>query len=191
MKNKIKKEFNYFSYLGKYKFQTFFAPFCKCVETLTELFVPYIMAKIIDVGISHNDIDYIITNGILILALNIIGIIFAVIGQKCAAIASRGAGKDIRNDIFEHINDLSHSELDKFSTTTLLNRSVNDVRNIQAGIGSILRTIMRTPVLMIGSLIMSIFINLKLSLIFIIIIPILILTVWFIMKKLKPLKLPY
>ena len=147
------------------------------------------MAKIIDVGIAHNDVGYIVRNGILILALNIIGIIFAIIGQKCAAIASRGAGKDIRNDIFEHINDLSHSELDKFSTTTLLNRSVNDVRNIQVGLGSILRVIMRAPVLIIGSLIMSLFINIKLSLVFVVIIPLLVLIVWKVMSKLKPLLL--
>ena len=189
MKNKVKKEFNYFSYLKKYKFQSFFAPFCKGIETLSELFVPYIMAKIIDVGIKHNDINYIITNGILILALNIIGIIFAIIGQKCAAIASRGVGKDIRNDIFSHINSLSHSELDKFTTTTLLNRSINDARNIQIGVGSVLRVVMRAPVLIIGSLIMALFINIKLSLIFIVIIPILIFIVWKIMAKLKPLLL--
>ena len=189
MKNKVKKEFNYFGYLRKYKTQSFFAPFCKGIETLSELFVPYIMAKIIDVGIAHNDVGYIVRNGILILALNIVGIIFAIIGQKCAAIASRGAGKDIRNDIFEHINDLSHSELDKFSTTTLLNRSVNDVRNIQVGLGSILRVIMRAPVLIIGSLIMSLFINIKLSLVFVVIIPLLVLIVWKVMSKLKPLLL--
>lgn len=187
MKNKTKKEFRYFSYLKNYKFQSFFSPFCKCVETLTELFIPYIMAQIIDVGIAHNDKNYIIKYGIIILVLNIVGFAFAIVGQKCAAIASRGAGKDIRNDVFEHINSLSHSELDKFSTTTLLNRTVNDVRNIQVGIGSFLRTIMRTPVLIIGSLIMSLFINVKLSLIFIVIIPILIFIVWQIMKKLKPL----
>lgn len=187
MKNKTKKEFRYFSYLKNYKFQAFFAPFCKCIETLTELFVPFIMSQIIDVGIAHNDKNYIIKYGVLILILNIVGFFFAIIGQKCAAIASRGVGRDIRDDVFGHINSLSHSELDKFSTTTLLNRTVNDVRNIQVGIGSILRTIMRTPVLIIGSLIMSLFINVKLSLIFIVIIPILIFIVWKIMGKLKPL----
>lgn len=187
MKNKTKKEFRYLCYLKNYKFQTFFAPFCKCIETLTELFVPFIMSQIIDIGISHNDKNYIIKYGILILILNIVGFGFAIIGQKCAAIASRGVGKDVRNDVFEHINSLSHSELDKFSTTTLLNRTVNDVRNIQIGIGSILRTIMRTPVLIIGSLIMSLFINAKLSLIFLVIIPILTFIVWKIMGKLKPL----
>ncbi len=189
MKNKTKREFSYTKYLKNYKLQTFFGPFFKCMETLTELFVPYIMAKIIDYGIANNDKRYIVVNGILILALNILGIIFAIIGQKCASIASMGVGKDIRNDIFEHINDLSHAELDKFSTTTLLNRSVNDVRNIQNGVGAMLRVIMRAPCLIVGSLIMSLFINLKLSIVFIVIIPILILIVWWIMGKLKPLLL--
>ena len=182
MKNKKKKEFKYLGYLKNYKFQSFFAPFCKCIETVTELFIPFIMAQIIDIGIANNDKDYIIFYGIVMLLLNIVGFIFAVIGQKCAAIASRGVGKDIRNDIFTHINDLSHSELDKFTTTTLLNRSINDARNIQIGI-------MRAPVLIIGSLIMALFINIKLSLIFIVIIPILIFIVWKIMAKLKPLLL--
>lgn len=189
MKNKKKKEFSYFGYLKNYKLQAFFGPFFKCLETLTELFIPFIMANIIDVGIKNNDTKYIIVNGVVILVLNILGIIFAILGQKCAAIASMGVGKDIRNDIFEHINELSHAELDKFTTTTLLNRSVNDVRNIQNGIGATLRVVMRAPCLIIGSLILSLFINLKLSLIFVVIIPILILVVWWIMKKLKPLLL--
>ncbi len=189
MKNKKKKEFSYFGYLKNYKLQAFFGPFFKCLETLTELFIPFIMANIIDVGIKNNDTRYIIVNGVVILVLNILGIIFAILGQKCAAIASMGVGKDIRNDIFEHINELSHAELDKFTTTTLLNRSVNDVRNIQNGIGATLRVVMRAPCLIIGSLILSLFINLKLSLIFVVIIPILILVVWWIMKKLKPLLL--
>ena len=187
MRKKIKKEFSYFSYLKSYKFYTFMAPFCKGIETLTELFIPFLMAQIIDVGIKNNDQSFIIKFGIIILVLNIVGFGFAIIGQKCAAISSRSVGKDIRNDIFEHINTLSHSELDKFSTTTLLNRTVNDVRNIQVGIGTLLRNIMRAPVLIVGSLIMSLFINIKLSLIFVVIIPILIFIVWKIMGKLKPL----
>lgn len=189
MKNKKKKEFSYVRYLKNYKLTAFFAPFFKGLETLTELFVPLIMAKIIDIGISTGDEQYIIVNGVVILILNILGIIFAILGQKFAAIASMGVGKDIREDIFKHINNLSHAELDKFTTTTLLNRSVNDVRNIQNGLGATLRVIMRAPCLMIGSLILSLFINLKLSLIFIVMVPILVLVVWFIMRRLKPILL--
>ncbi len=189
MKNKKKKEFSYFQYLKNYKLASFLSPLFKGLEALTELFVPFIMAKIIDIGISTGDKNYIIVNGVFILVLNILGILFAVLGQKFAATASMGVGKDIRSDIFKHINELSHAELDKFTTTTLLNRSVNDVRNIQNGLGATLRVIMRAPSLMLGSLILSLFINLKLSLIFIVIVPILVLTVWFIMKKLKPILL--
>lgn len=189
MKNKVKREFSYFSYLKNYKLQAICAPLFKCIEAVCELLVPFIMANIIDFGISHHDSRYIIYNGALILILNVVGFIFAVLGQKCAATAAMGVGKDVRNTIFEHINNLSHAELDKFSTTTLLNRSVNDVRNIQAGIGSTLRVIMRAPCLLVGSLIMALFINIKLSLIFVIIIPILILIIIWIMKKLKPLLL--
>lgn len=175
--------------MKKYKVRAFLSPFFKCIETVTELFIPLIMARIIDYGIAANDTNFIIWNGVLILVLNIIGVIFAVISHKLAASVSMGIGKDIRDDIFTHINSLSHAELDKFSTTTLLNRSVNDVRNVQNGIGSILRIIMRAPCLLIGSLILSLFINMKLSLIFIVIIPILTFVIWKIMKILKPLLL--
>jgi ATP-binding cassette subfamily B protein len=187
MKSNAKKEFNCYRYLKKYKVQTFLAPFFKGIETVTELFIPFIMANIIDYGVSSNDTNYIIWNGVLILVLNIVGFIFAILSQKCAANVSMAVGKDVRNTIFEHINSLSHAELDKFSTTTLLNRTVNDVRNIQGGIGSMLRMIMRAPCLLLGSLVLSLFINVKLSLIFIVIIPILTLIIIWIMKKLKPL----
>ncbi len=189
MKNKVKskREFSCITYLKKYRAATIAAPLLKGVETVAELFVPYIMALIIDVGIANKDMNYIIWNGALMLVLNIVGVIFAVSSHKCSAFVQTGLGRDIRNSIFEHINELSHAELDKFSTTTLLNRSVNDVRNIQAGVGSVLRMITRGPILLVGSLIMSLFINLKLSIVFIIIIPIIILILILIMKKLKPL----
>lgn len=187
MKVKTKKEFKCFRYMKRYKVKAFLSPFFKGIETVTELFIPLIMANIIDYGIHNNDTNYIIMNGLFILILNILGVVFAVVSHKLAAEVSMGIGKDIRNDIFTHINNLSHAELDKFSTTTLLNRSVNDVRNIQNGIGSLLRMIMRAPCLLLGSLILSLFINLKLSLIFIVIIPVLIFVIWKIMKILKPL----
>lgn len=186
---KQKKQFKYFSYLKNYKGYSFCAPFFKALETITELFIPLIMANIIDIGVKNNDINYIIKFGIVILVLNILGIIFAIISQKCGTIAQVGAVRDIRNDIFTHINSLSHAELDKFSTTTLLNRTVNDVRNIQAGIGSTLRSVMRAPCLLLGSLILSFVLAPKLSLIFVIIIPVLVFIIVKIMKSLKPLLL--
>jgi len=188
-RNKQKKGFNYFGYLKNYKGYAFFSPFFKGLETVTELFVPLIMANIIDIGVKNNDIQYIIKYGIIILILNILGIIFALISQKLGALAQVRVGRDIRNDIFTHINSLSHAELDKFSTTTLLNRSVNDVRNIQGAVGSTLRGITRAPCLLIGSLILSFVMAPKLSIIFVVIIPLLVLIISKIMKKIKPLLL--
>lgn len=188
-KNKHKSELNYFGYLKKYKRYAFFAPFFKGLETVTELFIPLIMSNILDIGVKNNDIDYIVRYGIIILILNILGVGFAILSQNLAAKAQVRVGRDIRNDIFSHINSLSHAELDKFTTTTLLNRSVNDVRNIQAGVGATLRNIMRAPCLLIGSLILSFIIAPKLSIIFIVIIPILIFIIVKIMKKIKPLLL--
>ena len=89
--------------------------------------------------------------------------IFAIIGQKCASITSEGIGKDMRNDIFKHVNTYSYAELDKFSTTTILNRTINDVYHIQEGTSHILRSVMRIPFLLIGSLVMAMFVDLKLS----------------------------
>ncbi len=188
-RNKQKYKFSYFSYLKNYKIYAFFAPFLKGLETVSELFVPLIMANIIDIGVATKDVNYIIKYGIVILILNILGIIFAILSHKFAAKSQLSVGKDIRNDIFTHINSISHAELDKFSTTTLLNRSVNDVRNIQSGIGATLRNVMRAPCLLIGSLILSFIIAPKLSIIFIVIIPILIFIITKIMKKIKPLLL--
>ncbi len=188
-RNKQKKGLNYFGYLKNYKGYAFFSPFFKGLETITELFVPLIMANIIDIGVKNNDIQYIIRYGIIILVLNILGIIFALISQKLGALAQVRVGRDIRNDIFTHINSLSHAELDKFSTTTLLNRSVNDVRNIQSAVGSTLRGITRAPCLLIGSLILSFVIAPKLSIIFVVIIPLLVFIISKIMKKIKPLLL--
>ncbi|MBQ7579346.1 MAG: ABC transporter ATP-binding protein, partial [Clostridia bacterium] len=124
---------------------------------------------------------------VLILLLNVVGIVFAIFGQKMASIAGEGIGRDIRNDIFKHINTFSYTELDKFSTTELLNRNIFDVYHIQEGISMIMRNVMRAPFLLIGSLVMAISINAKLSLIFLIVIPVLMAVIFSIMKKLTPL----
>ena len=145
------------------------------------------MSYIIDIGIKNNDTPYIYKMALLILGVNILGLIFAILGQKCAAITSEGIGRDIRKDIFKHVNTFSHAELDKFNATTILNRTINDVYHIQEGISQILRNVMRIPFIFIGSLVMALFIDVKLSLIFLIVGPVLILTVLFFIKKLQPL----
>lgn len=188
MKKENKKStFKPTSYLKKYTLLVILGPMCKAIEALSEVFGPYFMALIVDVGIPNNDKDYIIKMAIIILLINIIGIIFAILGQKFASITSEGMGRDMRNDIFKHVNTFSHSELDKYNTTTILNRTINDVYHIQEGTSQILRNVMRIPFLLIGSLVMAIAIDLKLSLIFLVVSPILLTIVTVIMKKLQPL----
>jgi len=184
---KSKSTFQTSRYMKKYSWLIFFGPFCKALEALSEVFGPYFMALIIDVGIKNNDKPYIIKMAIIILAINILGMVFAILGQKCASVTSEGMGRDIRNDIFKHVNTLSHAELDKYNTTTILNRTVNDVYHIQEGTSQILRNVMRIPFLLIGSLVMAMFVDLKLSLIFLVVSPILLTIVIIIMKKLQPL----
>ena len=174
-------------YLKKYSLLVVLGPTCKALEALSEVFAPYIMALLIDVGIANNDKDYILKMAIVILAINVAGMIFAILGQKCASVTSEGMGRDIRNDVFKHVNTLSFSELDKYNTTTILNRTINDVYHIQEGTSQIIRNVMRIPFLLIGSLVMAISIDLKLSLIFLVVSPILLLIVCCVMKKLQPL----
>lgn len=174
-------------YLKKYSLLVVLGPTCKALEALSEVFAPYIMALLIDVGIANNDKDYILKMAIVILAINVVGMIFAILGQKCASVTSEGMGRDIRNDVFKHVNTFSFSELDKYNTTTILNRTINDVYHIQEGTSQIIRNVMRIPFLLIGSLVMAISINLKLSLIFLVVSPILLLIVYCVMKKLQPL----
>ena len=189
MKNKQKENrtFKATSYLKNYKWLVFLGPFFKALEALSEVFTPYFMALIIDVGIKTNDKAFIYKYALIILAINILGMVFAVLGQKCASITSEGMGRDMRNDIFKHVNTFSYSELDKFSTTTILNRSIHDVYHIQEGTSQILRNVMRIPFLVVGSLVMALFVDLKLSIIFLIVSPILLGLVFIIMKKLQPL----
>lgn len=186
---KKKQEFRYYRYIKNYKAHAIIGPICKAIEAITDVIVPFILAQIINVGIANNDLNYIIKFGLLIIALNLFGMIISIVGTKCSARVSQGMAKDIRNDIFTHINTFSHSELDKFSTTSILNRTVHDVSQIHVGMSLILRQVMRLPFLILGSIIMAMLIDIKLSAIYLIVTPLLFIAVIFIMKKMEPLLL--
>ncbi len=186
-KQKSPSSFNYFSYMWRYKLLAFLTPLCKGLEAIAEIFSPYYMAKLIDVGIANHDNKYIIKMGVIILAFTISSMVFAVLGQKFAAVISESMGRDMRDDVFKHINTYSYNELDKFSTTTILNRTINDVYRLQEGSSQILRNVIRIPFLIVGSLVMAMMVDLKLSLIFVVVSPILLMIVFLIMKKLQPL----
>lgn len=175
------------NYLKPYSVHIILGLFFKGLEVASEIVTPYLMTKIIKIGINNADKPYIIKMTILLIVINSVAVLFALIAQKLAAIASKGVGKTIRKNMFTHINTLSHSELDKFDTTTLINRSVHDVSQIETAIGMTIRLITRAPILLIGSIVMSLIIDPKLSIVFIIALPIIVLIIFLIMKKTSPL----
>lgn len=163
------------------------APLFKFFETVTEIIIPLLVANMIDIGVKNHDLNYIILWGSIVILLNFIGIISAVSCAKLSAKACSGVSYEIRKNLYVHINTFSHAELDKFGTATLNNRITHDVTRIDTALGMFLRTVMRTPFLIIGSTIMAMLIDLKLSLLFLIVAPLILLAVFIILKSTEPL----
>ena len=185
-KTKKIKVFKLGTYLKPFKWLLFFGPFTKALEAATEIVIPAMMAKIIDVGIANHDMKYIYTYAGIILGLNLLGIIFAVISQKCATLTGEGVAKRIRGDMYAHINTYSYSELDGFSAASLVNRTINDVNQIESSVTMTMRLVTRAPFLLIGSFVMALLIDLQLSLIFLAVIPIIVVVMLVITKRTFP-----
>ena len=153
-------------FLKDYKKECIIGPLCKLLEAILELFVPLVMANIIDVGISSRDAGYVWAMGGLLVLLAALGWSSAMFTQYFASRASQGAGTKIRRALFEHINTLSHAELDRLGTPSLITRITNDTNQVQQSIAMMIRLLTRAPFIIVGSLVMAMTINLKLSLIF-------------------------
>ena len=179
--------FKLIPYLKDFKKECFLGPLFKLLEAILELIVPLVMAKIIDIGVKSYDTSYIIKMGILIIILGIVGLGSALVCQYFAAKASQGFGTKLRNELFRHINSLSHSEIDNIGTPSLITRIINDVNQLQVAVAMAIRLGVRAPFIILGSAIMAMFINLKLSLIFFLSIPLIVLTLYLVMGKSIPL----
>lgn len=154
-------------FLSDYKKECIIGPLCKLFEAILELFVPLVMANIIDVGINElHDSGYVLKMGLVLVGLAATGLTSALFCQYFASKASQGAGTKIRRALFEHINSLSHAELDRLTTPSLITRITNDTNRVQQNIAMIIRLLTRAPFIIIGSLVMAMTINLKMSLIF-------------------------
>ena len=178
---------NFKKYFKSYIKEIIFGPTFKLIETITELIIPILIASMIDVGVANNDTKYILTYGTIVIGLNVVGIVVSIISQKLAARASVGIGSSMRSDLYKKINTFSHVELDKYSTATINNRITHDVTRIQQAISMVIRMVMRTPFLLIGSMIMAMTIDLKLSLIFLVAAPLILAVVIIILKATVPL----
>lgn len=180
----MKKLFRFFK---NYKKEMISAPIFKFFETITDIAIPLLVANMIDIGVKNHDVSYIAIWGAVVIVLNIIGIASAILCAKFSAKACSGVSYEIRKNMYAHINTFSHAELDKFGTATLNNRITHDVARIDTALGMFLRTVMRTPFLIIGSTIIAMIIDIKLSLLFLVVAPIIFLVVFIILKKTEPL----
>lgn len=160
----MKKLFRFFK---NYKKEMIISPLFKIFETVSEIIIPILVAQMIDVGVANHDANFVILYGCIVIGLYIVSILSSIFSQKYAALAATGISYDIRKSMYEHINTFSHKELDKLGTATLNNRMTHDVSRVEQAIGKFLRLIMRSPLILIGAIISSMVIDLKLSLIFI------------------------
>lgn len=158
-------------FLKAYRKQVVLGSFFKLLEAILELMIPTLMALLIDVGINQGNRPYIYKIGGLMLVMVILGMGAALICQYYASIASQGFGTAVRNHLFQHIGDFSHAEIDHFGTASLINRITNDVNQLQIAVAMLIRLVSRAPFLCLGGLIMAMLLDLKLSIILMVVLP--------------------
>lgn len=173
-------------YLKHYKIQSIFGPVFKLIEACFELAVPLIMADIIDTGIKNEDSSYILWRGGILVLLGVLGLTCSLTAQYFAAKASVGFGRELRTALFKHINTLSYTEIDKLGSHTLVTRMTSDINQAQTGVNMILRLFLRSPFIVLGSVIMAFTISVKLTLIFLIMSPALAYVIYKIMTATIP-----
>ncbi len=173
-------------YIKQHKWLVFLGPFFKLLEAILELLNPILVAQIIDKGVGSSDVSMIIKFGIILAVTNVFGFVFAVVGQKCASLTSTRISASMRKDVFQKISSFSHKELDKFGTASLVNRITSDIKKIETAVGVFMRTIMRIPFLLVGAFVLSLVINVKMSLIFLVLIPLLVVGLVIYTKKTTP-----
>lgn len=175
------------TYLKRHPLATLFAPLFKMLEASFELFVPLVVAKMIDIGIYQKNAGYLWRMGALLVLLGIIGFGFAITAQYFAAKSAVSTGRDLRNDLFAHINTLSFKEIDTLGTSTLINRMTNDVNQVQNGINMFLRLFLRSPFVVFGAMVMAFTVDVKAAIPFVIVIPALAVVVFAILLITMPL----
>lgn len=168
-------------YLRHYIKESILAPLFKMLEASFELFVPLVMAAIIDTGIKNSDKPYIFKMGMVLVGLAIVGFISALTAQYFAAKAAVGFGNELRGDLYRHINTLSYSEIDKIGTSTLITRLTADVNQMQTAVNLFLRLFLRSPFIVIGAVVMAFTVDPKTAIIFAVSIPMLAVVVFGIM----------
>ncbi|MBD5490648.1 MAG: ABC transporter ATP-binding protein [Lachnospiraceae bacterium] len=160
-------------YLKDYKKETVFAPLFKMLEATFELFVPLVMAAVIDRGIKNGDTLYVLKMGGLLVALGLIGLVCSITAQYFAARAAVGFSAKLKSALFAHIQSLSFTEIDTLGTSTMITRMTSDVNQVQNGVNMVLRLFLRSPFIVFGAMIMAFTIDVKAAFLFVVTIPLL------------------
>lgn len=171
---------------GKFRRYMVIGPACKLIEVIFDLLTPLAIAQMIDKGIGAHDVSAVVHYGMVLAAMAVIGISFTLVCQKMAALTSQGMGTDIRGALYQHINNLSYAELDRFGTPSLITRITNDVNQVQLAVALGVRMLIRWPFLAVGSMCAALAIDLKLGMIFLICTPAIGLVFWFVMARCIP-----
>ncbi len=174
-------------YMAMYKKESILAPLFKMLEALFDLFVPIVVARIINVGIVQKDTKYILACCGLLILMAIIGLSCSFTAQYFAAKSATGCATELRHELFAHIQGLGFSEVDTIGTSTLITRMTSDINQVQNGINLFLRLFLRSPFIVFGAMIMAFTINVKIALIFVITIPVLAIIVFGIMRLTSPM----
>lgn len=179
------------SYLRPYLKESILGPLFKLMEAILELLLPTIVALIINHGIGQKNTDYVLKMGSLMLIMTVLGFGCAMICQYYAAKASQGYGTSLRNTLFKHIFTFSHKEMDRFGTSSLVNRITNDVNQLQLAVAMLIRLVIRAPFICIGAIIMSMILDFRLAMIVVASIPIFGIVLYLVITKSAPLYRSY
>ena len=176
-----------FKYLSDYKKESVLAPLFKLLEAAFELLVPLVMASIIDKGIADRDMGYIVRMGFCLLGLATVGLAASITAQFFAAKAAVGFSAKLRQALFDHIQSLDFTNIDRAGTSTMITRMTSDINQVQSGVNMVLRLFLRSPIIVFGAMIMAFTIDVKSALIFVVAIPLLAIVVFGIMAWTMPL----
>ena len=170
----------------EYKTASLLTPIFVTLEVIMEVLIPFFMSRIIDMGLEQNNLSYTVRLGVILIIAAIASLCFGALSGKYAATASAGFAKNLRHDMFHHVQDFSFSNIDKFSPASLVTRLTTDVTNVQNAYQMIIRVLIRGPLMLVFALIMAMGINMKLSMVFFFAIPFLGIGLFFIAIKAHP-----
>lgn len=173
--------------IRQYKKMSILSPILVASEVLVEIFIPFLMANIIDNGIMKQNLDYILRLGSLLIVITIVSLVLGAGASWVSSQAGAGFAANLRQDLFAHIQTFSFTNIDKFSTSSLVTRLTTDIANIQMAYQMLIRIAVRAPLMMIFSVIMAFNVSGELALIFVVLVPVLALTLTVIIKSAYPL----